>query len=149
VVAGQATFVQQGNTLIVTAANGTIITYPNFNIGQGETVQFIQPGQWATVLNHVLGPDPSVIAGSLLANGQVYIVNPAGVYFTNGSVVNVGGLYAAAGSISYANFQNGNNHFTDLTGSVVNSGSITGSNINLFASMWLTTDRSPRRRAWW
>ena len=131
VVQGNVTFEHVGNTTIIRASDGSIINYLNFNIGMNEIVQFIQPGELARVLNRVTGPDPSVIAGTLLANGQVYIVNPAGVYFHNGAVVDVAGLYAAAGSLSNAKFLAGVNQFSNLSGSVVNNGLIQGRSINL------------------
>ena len=85
IVRGNVTFERDGNRTIIRASDGSIINYLNFNIGSGEIVRFIQPGDWARVLNRVTGNDPSVIAGTLKANGQVYIVNPAGVYFANGA----------------------------------------------------------------
>src|SRR5207244_2546502 len=121
---GNVSFTQNGNTLIIHASNGSIINYLNFNIAAGETVRFIQPGDWARVLNRITGNDPTSIDGRLLANGFVYIVNPAGVLFGNGAVVNVGGMYAAAGNITDANFLNRINKFTNLDGSVMNDGAI-------------------------
>lgn len=131
VINGNVTFEHVGNTTIIRASDGSIINYFNFSIAPNEVVQFIQPGEWARVLNRVTGPDPSIIQGTLLANGQVYIVNPAGVYFHNGAVVDVAGLYAAAGSLSNQRFLNGTDKFTNLTGDVVNAGTISGNNINL------------------
>jgi len=124
VVQGQATFNQLGNLTQITASNGAIINYSAFNIAAGQTVQFIQPSAASRVLNRVTGPDPSQINGTLIANGNVYIVNPAGVYFNQGSVVNVGGLYAAAGNISDADFRRNIDRFTDLTGSTISQGTI-------------------------
>lgn len=124
VQSGQVGITQQGNLTQITASNGAIINYSQFNIPTGYTVQFIQPSAAARVLNRVTGPDPSQINGTLLANGHVYIVNPAGVYFNQGSVVNVGGLYAAAGNLSNADFRRQMDRFTELEGSVVNDGTI-------------------------
>lgn len=50
-------------------------------------------------VNRVLGGDPSLIFGSLLANGRVFLLNPNGVLFGSGSTVNVGGLLAATLSL--------------------------------------------------
>src|SRR5690606_5049991 len=41
VVAGSATFQQNGSTTVITAGNNTIINYQSFNIGHGQTVQFV------------------------------------------------------------------------------------------------------------
>jgi len=123
VVAGSATIKKDGSTTVITAANGTIINFQSFNVRSNEVVQFIQPSATSRVLNRVTGADPSVIAGRIQANGIVYISNPAGVYFAHGSVVNVGGIYAAAGNISNGAFLAGQNTFRN-TGVVTNEGTI-------------------------
>lgn len=125
VVSGQARFVRFGNNVTITAANNTIINYGSFNIRAGESVNFVQPDALARVLNRINSAEPSRIDGSLSANGRVYIVNPAGVYFGPGSVVNSGSIFAAAGNLSNADFLRNINRFTDVKGSVVNEGSIT------------------------
>lgn len=126
VVHGQATFDRSGDVTRITAADKTVINYQSFNIGANETVQFIQPDAMSRVLNRIKGADPTQIDGTLLANGRVYIVNPAGIYFGDGALVNVGQLYAAAGNISNKDFLAGRDHFT-LTGEVVNRGTINAS----------------------
>ncbi|MBL8990138.1 MAG: filamentous hemagglutinin N-terminal domain-containing protein, partial [Phycisphaerae bacterium] len=124
VVSGQAAFHRNGANTTITAANNTVINYQQFSIAPGATVRFIQPDSASRVLNRVTGPDPSTIAGSLIANGIVYIVNPAGVYFRQGALVDVAGIYAAAGHIADADFLSGVNRFTDVGGRVVNQGAI-------------------------
>jgi filamentous hemagglutinin family protein len=121
---GKASIVTNGATTTIQASNNAIINYRSFSIAPGETVQFIQPSAASRVLNRITGPDPSRIEGSLLSNGIVYIVNRAGVYFAKGALVDVGGIYAAAGSITDANFLSGINRFTDARGAVVNEGTI-------------------------
>jgi filamentous hemagglutinin family protein len=124
VVHGTATFAQNGSQMVITASNGAIINYNSFNIPGGTGVRFIQPGSSSKVLNRVLGRDPSLIGGSLTSNGIVYIVNPAGVFFAHGALVDVGGIYAGAGKISNSDFLSGRNRFTELTGAVENRGTI-------------------------
>ena len=131
IVRGDVTFIRNGDHTIIQASDGSIINYVSFDILPWETVQFIQPSHLSRVLNRITGPDPTVIQGTLLSNGQVYIVNPAGVYFTGSSVVNVGGLYAAAGDMSNYRFINGVNRFSNLSGSVVNEGQMHGGEIHL------------------
>ncbi len=128
VVSGTASFAQDGNLTVITAGNRSVINYTGFDIGRNETVRFIQPGAHATVLNRVTTPDPTNIFGQLQSNGIVVISNPYGVFFRNGSVVNVGGLIAGAGKISDADFTAGKVHFTDLTGDVRNDGVIAADN---------------------
>ncbi|HRU05160.1 MAG TPA: filamentous hemagglutinin N-terminal domain-containing protein, partial [Candidatus Brocadiia bacterium] len=131
VVSGSATFTQNGASTVIQAANNTIINYQSFNIAGNESVQFIQPSSTSRVLNRILTADPTVIAGTLRANGIVYIVNPAGVYFSQGALVDVGGIYAAAANISNADFLNGIDRFTNAQGAVVNEGVIKGDAVHL------------------
>lgn len=124
VAAGNATIRQNGNTTIIRAGDRTIIDYTRFNIGANETVRFVQPNANARVLNRIKGDAPTTIDGTLKANGIVYFANRAGVIFGPTAIVNVGGIYAAAGNISNSDFQAGLNRFTDVTGSVTNAGQI-------------------------
>jgi filamentous hemagglutinin family protein len=108
----------------ITAPDNAIIHYSNFDIAAGETVNFLQPGASARVLNRINSATPTQIDGTLNANGVVYLVNPAGVTFGPGSVVDAAGLFAAAGSISDANFVAGVNRFTQLRGAVSQFGTV-------------------------
>ena len=128
VVSGTATIQQDGNLTVINAGNRSIINYQGFDIAPNETVRFVQPNASSTVLNRVISPNPTNIFGQLQANGIVYIVNPYGVYFQNGSVLNVGGLIAAAGHISDQDFAAGRIHFTDLAGDVRNDGVLAADN---------------------
>ena len=131
VVNGDVTITQNGSNTVINASNNAIINYQSFDIHPQETVQFVQPNASSRVLNRIPGSIPSHIDGSLLANGHVYISNPAGVYFGSGAFINVGGLVAAAGTITNADFINNIDHFTDINGKVVNSGSIEANLVNL------------------
>lgn len=124
VAAGNATIRQNGNTTVIRAGDRTIIDYTRFNIGANETVRFVQPNANARVLNRIKGDAPTTIDGTLKANGIVYFANRAGVIFGPSAIVNVGGIYAAAGNISNSDFQAGLNRFTDISGNVTNAGQI-------------------------
>lgn len=132
VVAGSASFNQSGATTTITASNNAIIDYNSFNIPAGYTVQFVQPSSTSRVLNRVIGGNISEIFGTLQANGIVYLVNPAGIYFGPNSYIDVGGLYAAAGNMSNRDFLAQSDRFTALNGSVVNAGTIHGGSVGLF-----------------
>ncbi|MDH3213365.1 MAG: filamentous hemagglutinin N-terminal domain-containing protein, partial [Myxococcales bacterium] len=124
VVHGDVSFSNQGDLTVIHASDRSIIDYTGFDIAGHETVQFIQPSDMARVLNRIQSALPTQIDGALLANGQVYIVNPAGVFFGEGAVVDVGRLVAAAANISNEDFLQGLDRFTRVDGSVENRGII-------------------------
>ena len=106
-----------------------IAQWSSFSIGAGATVNVMQPGPSSVLLNRVVGNELSTIAGSLRANGQVFLVNPNGVLFSKGSSVAVGGLVASTLDISNANFMAGKQLVFERTDAnqapIVNSGRIT------------------------
>ena len=124
IVTGQASIARTAAEMRITAGDGAILEHAAFDVAAGETVRFIQPGVDARVLNRILSASPSRIDGSLLANGHVYLVNPAGVLFGAGSVVEVGKLHAIAGRLSDDDFIARRDRFRELTGEVLNEGSI-------------------------
>ncbi len=86
VVAGSAGIQQSGNTTNINqSSNSAVINWQGFSIGKQETVNFNQPSASSTTLNRVIGNETSVINGALNANGQVFIVNSAGVLFGKGA----------------------------------------------------------------
>ncbi|MBY0338040.1 MAG: filamentous hemagglutinin N-terminal domain-containing protein, partial [Acetobacteraceae bacterium] len=112
VVAGQAAISRAPNrTTVNQGSDRAAIDWQQFNVGRDHTVQFVQPSRNAWTLNRVTGPDPSVIAGRIQANGGVALVNPAGVLFSQGSQVNVGSLIATPSDITNENFMAGRMRF--------------------------------------
>lgn len=114
-----------GNMTIAQTTANVVINWQSFGIKAGESVQFVQPGSSSVALNRVRGTDPSNILGSLTANGKVFLVNPNGILFGQGSSVNVGGLVASTLAISDANFMARNYQFSGAgNGAVNNEGAI-------------------------
>ena len=134
VVQGDVQFSRDGPLTQIQASHDSIINYQSFDIQAQETVQFIQPGASARVLNRILGNDPTQIDGTLLANGQVYFLNPAGIFVGANALINVAGLYAAAGSMSNEDFLSKIDHFTDLSGPVENLGAIQAEFVHLLGA---------------
>ena len=94
--AGRVNVREFGNTMVVVQQSGSaIVNWNSFNIAGSETVRFVQPSSSAAILNRVTGGGRSTIAGNLLANGQVYLINPNGILFSGSANVNVGGLVAS------------------------------------------------------
>jgi filamentous hemagglutinin family protein len=112
-----------GNWQFQVGSQTAIINFTSFGIPNGAVVEFLMNPNMR-VLNRVLGDFPTEINGQLLASGQIFIVNPAGVFIGANGVVNVGSLYAAAGDISDAAFDSGNFQFTNVRGEISNAGLI-------------------------
>ena len=129
-VAGSVTVSQASPqaTIIDQHSSKAIINWQSFSIGSNEYVQFRQPDSNSVSLNRVVGRDPSTILGNLSANGQVFLVNPNGIYFGAGASLDVGGLVASTLDIDNDDFLNGNYVFTQPNvsnaSSVVNAGVI-------------------------
>ena len=138
VAAGQAVISTPSATQmnIKQGTNQAIINWNSFGIGRGEAVKITQPSSQSTLLNRVLGNNPSEIFGSLSANGRVFLVNPSGVLFAPGASVNVGGLVASSLNIKDSDFLAGKfSFFKDGTaGSVVNQGNISGGFVALLGN---------------
>lgn len=139
VVRGDVSFERQDARTIIRASNGAIINYNRFDIGSQEVVQFVQPSVDSRVLNRISGATPTRIDGSLLANGQVYLVNPAGVFFGNGSVVNASRFVAAGADLSNADFIAGRDYFRNVNGGIENEGSISAVDVTLIGNSILNS----------
>lgn len=115
-----------------------VIDWTSFHIDAGKTVQFVQPGATAAVLNRVsASSEMSQIHGNLTANGMVLLMNPNGVLFGGGATINVGSLIASTGTVNISRFMDDVNDgviaIAGATGSVRNEGSITAQNAGLVA----------------
>ena len=126
VAAGQASFAYQGSTLSVTNTPGAIINWRGFSIPRDELVRFLQQSSSSSVLNRVVGQDPSLILGKLQSNGRVFLINPNGITFGAGAQIDVAGLVASSLNINDADFISGRLRFSGRggEGAVVNHGEI-------------------------
>ena len=108
VVGGQVGISQNAQTTTVQQSTQQgAVNWQSFNVGSAHAVQFQQPNAAATTLNRVVGPDPSVIAGKITANGNVVLVNQSGVVFSQGAQVDVHGLIVSSANITDRNFMAG------------------------------------------
>lgn len=105
-----ATLVSNPSASVLQVVNtpGAIMHWNTFSIAGGETTRFVQQSAASAILNRVVGASPSDILGRLESNGRVFLVNPNGILFGAGSVVDVAGLIASTRNISDANFLAGN-----------------------------------------
>ena len=94
-VAGGATISSAGaTTTIQQSTDRAVIHWQGFSIAPGETTSFVQPAASSVVLNRVTSGNASQLMGTLQANGQVYLLNPNGIFIGNGAVIDVGSFLA-------------------------------------------------------
>ncbi|NTV95388.1 MAG: filamentous hemagglutinin N-terminal domain-containing protein, partial [Thiobacillus sp.] len=113
-----------------------IINWRGYSVYENETVTYLQPSTSSVTLNRVTGGDASEILGHIVANGQIFLINPNGVLFGANAQLDVGGMVASTLDISNEDFlagryvfQNGGN-----TGSVVNQGKLNGKYVALLGT---------------
>ncbi len=134
VVGGTATISGTGTNAVIVnqATDRAIINWNTFNIATGGAATFNQPGTSSITLNRVTGGlGPSVIDGTLTANGRVFVINRDGMLFGRNAVINTAGFLASTNDIRNEDFMAGRNNF-NIAGradaSIVNFGTITASN---------------------
>lgn len=129
VVGGSASIVQgAASTTINQASERTAINWQSFNVGSNAQVTFNQPNAQAVALNRVMANNPSVIAGHINANGQIVLMNQAGVVFAKGAQVNAEAIVVSTSGISTKKFMAGSMDFNQAPhpgASIVNDGTIT------------------------
>ncbi|HEX3483595.1 MAG TPA: MBG domain-containing protein [Micropepsaceae bacterium] len=116
------------STVILQSSKKAIINWQSFSVGAGSKVVFQQPDSAAITLNRVVGSGASAIDGTISANGQVWLVNRNGVFFGQGSQIDIGGLIATTSDIRDPDFLAGNYNFGTASpnpnAGVVNKGTI-------------------------
>ncbi len=108
-----------------------ILNFPQFNIAPSETVEFhfhTAAPALSSILNRVTGEELSTIAGALLSNGRVFLINPAGIHITDTARIETAGFVASTLNISNEDFLSKNYRFLREDGqpasSVINEGRI-------------------------
>ncbi len=115
-----------GTVTINQATTSAIINWQDFSIATGETTKFQVPNSLSFTLNRVTGGNVSNIYGSLQSNGQVFLINPNGIFVGPGGKIDTAGFLASTLNISDSQFlQQGDLNFAGTSGaSVTNQGAI-------------------------
>ena len=125
VTAGQGSIATSGSQMTINQSSNRMITqWETFNIGSQAAVAFQQPSASSVALNRIQDTLPSQIFGRLSANGQIFLLNPAGIVFGPTARVDVGGLVASSLNLSDEAFFAGDYHFNGAGGSIFNQGTI-------------------------
>ena len=97
VTTGTASIAHTSNsTTIKQTSEDVVINWSSFNVGAGQTTEFVQPNAQAIAVNRIGGNSASQILGTLDANGRVVLINGNGMVFGKGAQVNVGSLIATS-----------------------------------------------------
>jgi len=134
IAGGQATIKRpDAHTTVVQQSTARVaIEWDQFSLGAAERIIFKQPNQSSLALNRVVGVHPSRILGRLVANGQVILSNPNGIFFGQNARLDVAGLIGTTLHISNTDFMQGNMAFSRVLGlapaSVVNAGELVAKN---------------------
>jgi filamentous hemagglutinin family protein len=133
---GSATIKSNGTTETITQTTGSaVIDWSSFNIGGKEKTQFVDPNSSSLTVNRVHDMNASQILGTLSSNGNIVLINPNGVFFSKGSVVDVNGIVATTSNVTNANVMAGRKlNFTpgsNPNATVENQGTITAANAGL------------------
>jgi filamentous hemagglutinin family protein len=125
-VRGVASISGLGTSSVTVNTNNAkaIINWQGFSIGVDELTRFNQPSATAAVLNRVTSTQASSILGLLQSNGQVFLINPNGIFFGAGATVDVAGFVASSLNLANDDFISGRLRFTETPGAgqVVTSG---------------------------
>ena len=132
VVEGTADFSVIGNELTVTNSPGAIIDWQAFSIAQDELTRFQQQSANSAVLNRVTGDTSSEILGSLVSNGQVFLINPNGIVFGQDVTLDTAGFVASTLDIANEDFLAGEYVFDGDGGTILNEGYLTSRGGNVF-----------------
>lgn len=89
-----------GSTLNVTSPDKAILTWQAFGSGASgiaaaEVINYFLPSATSSVLNTVSGPVATTIDGSIISNGNVYVLNKSGIILSQTAQINTGGFYAS------------------------------------------------------
>ncbi|HEG42432.1 MAG TPA: filamentous hemagglutinin N-terminal domain-containing protein, partial [Phycisphaerales bacterium] len=119
------------NTIVDITSNNAVINWQSLDTLPGDVLRFLQLSSSSAVLNRITSALPTQFDGALIANGRVFIVNPAGVIFGESATVNVNQLVASGLNISNEDFLNGVHRFEGGYGDVINKGYISAEKVSL------------------
>ena len=134
---GDVVFNRDSNVLTITQqTDKAIIHWNDFSIAKGEMTKFIQPAKTAAILNRVIEKNPSNILGSLQANGNVFLINPNGIFIGPEGKIKTAGFLASTLNTSDEDFLSGKNlRFTsDNNALIKHEGSIESEGTIFFIS---------------
>lgn len=139
VVNGNITVNSGGNTTNMTASNGAIGRFSDFDIASTQSVFCAQPSADARALFNVFSVDGTQIYGRFEATGSIYLHDAAGILIGPGAVLNMTQLVATSLALSHEDFLNGRDIFAGGNAAVINQGNISAEKVALIGKKVLNT----------
>ena len=116
-----------GGVQEMTASDGAIGHFSDFDIDAGDFVNCVQPSANANALFRIFSDNGTQILGRFDANGNIFLIDPAGILFGANSQINVNRLIASGLDIENQDFLDGRYEFVadgGDAGAVINNGTI-------------------------
>ena len=108
IVSGSGSIDKEGSkTTINQYSPDIVVDWDSFNVAENEMVHFEQSSARDSALNRIYDANPSEIWGKVTARGNVWLLNPNGVFFSRTSQVAVGSLVAAGLWMDKGDFMRG------------------------------------------
>jgi filamentous hemagglutinin family protein len=113
-------------TIINQSSDRALVNWTSFDTAAGQSVLVNQPGSGSLLVNRVTGGVATRFDGTLSANGQVFLLNEAGIFFGSTASINAAGFLASTGRLDEQAFLAGDVRIelADSLASIINQGTI-------------------------
>ena len=110
----------------IQSTQDSVVHWNSFCLNSQEVLIFDQPQEASSILNRVVGSDPSEILGKLQSNGMVYLINQNGILIGPNGVIETAGFFASTLDVLTQDFftKNTLEFFSENPGSLLNLGTI-------------------------
>ncbi len=123
VESGDTALHRDGSHLTITVGSRCTIDYSSFDLRDGETIRFIQPGKDAEVVLRIADSgSPSLVNGEISANGKIVLNDPAGITLGEKAVIKGSGIVldgGEEGTVKVAGELDASNRTSGETGEAV------------------------------
>lgn len=107
VVSGEARLSSSNDGILqIETSDNSLLEWAEFSIGEGECTRFIQPSSSSTAVNRVIGLNCSKIDGLLESNGNLFLINHAGVLIGKSAQIHTESFFATAYTLDSQAFAN-------------------------------------------
>ncbi len=133
-ISGEAAVSSKEHSMLIQSGEKTILDWTHFSISEKEHLHFEQANGAASVLNRVTGLEVSQLLGHLSSNGQVFLINPAGIVIGPHAHIETNGFLASTFDVLSDDFleERAFGFQGDSDASIVNQGRIQAGKGDIF-----------------